>query len=250
MLVVNGKHRISQKVSMTSPRPLPDTPGYGQLCALGFALDALGDRWTLLVLRDLARADLRFGALQAINPGISPNLLTTRLRSLEGAGLVDRRPAPRSSTGHMYSLAPEARIALQPVLTAMADFGAFLVDRIAPEELDALDMAQVMAEQMALNGNFVIARNTDLRGYFVIDMLVTSTHVSLEPGSFEVHTEPLDATPDATLRFFPPSTLMRLMGRATTVEAAEAADLLQIEGDREASLSLLQLLSFDITRSD
>ena len=229
-----------------SSRPISDTPGYGQLCALGFALDAVGDRWTLLVLRDLARADLRFGELQAINPGMSPNLLTDRLRKLEAAGLVARRSAGRAGSGQVYALTDDTRQAVLPLLTAAAELGSFLIDRIPPDDMFAMDLPRILADQMQLNGHFVVPKSGDLEGYFVLDMAGIQTHLVVAPGRFDAAPTAPDGEVDpvARLQIFPPTILMRMMGRAMTTEDAEASGLLMIEGDRDAGLALIEALSF------
>jgi len=64
---------------------------YGQYCGLARALDVVGDRWNLLIVRQLLIGPARFGELREGLPGIATNLLTDRLRDLESAGVVDRR---------------------------------------------------------------------------------------------------------------------------------------------------------------
>lgn len=67
---------------------------YGQLCSIARALDVVGDRWTLLIVRELLIGGaLRFGEVQRGLPGIATNLLTQRLRDLETNGVVAREPA-------------------------------------------------------------------------------------------------------------------------------------------------------------
>jgi DNA-binding HxlR family transcriptional regulator len=67
---------------------------YGQYCGLARALDVVGDRWNLLIVRQLLVAPARYGELLDGLPGMATNLLSTRLRDLESAGVVERRPAP------------------------------------------------------------------------------------------------------------------------------------------------------------
>ena len=66
------------------------TRGYQQHCPIAVALDELGDRWVLLILRELMLGPQRFTDLRHALPGIAPNLLSERLRTLEDAGLVAR----------------------------------------------------------------------------------------------------------------------------------------------------------------
>lgn len=76
---------------------------YGQYCGLARALDVVGNRWSLLVVRELLTGPARYGQLQAGLPGISTNLLTDRLRELEEAGVVQRQ-LDSDSKGVAYML--------------------------------------------------------------------------------------------------------------------------------------------------
>lgn len=99
---------------------------YGQYCGLARALDAVGDRWTLLIVRELAIAPRRYGELLDGLPGIATNLLADRLRHLEEHGVVTRSGNGRGST---YALTERGQ-ALEPVLLDLARWGgATLVDR-------------------------------------------------------------------------------------------------------------------------
>lgn len=76
---------------------------YGQYCGLARALDVVGNRWSLLVVRELLTGPARYSQLQAGLPGISTNLLTDRLRELEEAGVVQRQ-LDSNSNGVAYTL--------------------------------------------------------------------------------------------------------------------------------------------------
>ena len=89
---------------------------YGQLCSIARALDVVGDRWTLLIVRELLIGGaLRFGEVQRGLPGIATNLLTQRLRDLETNGVVAREPAPGNPGTPTYRLTERGR-ALDGVL--------------------------------------------------------------------------------------------------------------------------------------
>jgi DNA-binding HxlR family transcriptional regulator len=79
--------------------------GYHQYCGLARALDVVGDRWSLLIVRELLVGPARYGQLQTGLPGISTNLLAERLRELEEAGVVQRQLDTRSN-GVAYALTP------------------------------------------------------------------------------------------------------------------------------------------------
>lgn len=95
---------------------------YQQYCTIATALDLVGDRWTLLVLRELSFGEQRFTDLRAALPKIATNLLTERLRSLEEAGLVEQRELPAPAARSVYRLTREGT-RIRPVLRAMAQFG-------------------------------------------------------------------------------------------------------------------------------
>src|SRR5215207_7328577 len=77
---------------------------YGQFCGLARALDVVGDRWNLLIVRELLFGPMRYGELVASLGGIATNLLADRLRSLESSGVIERRLGETS--GVVYALTP------------------------------------------------------------------------------------------------------------------------------------------------
>ncbi|WP_229376061.1 winged helix-turn-helix transcriptional regulator [Streptomyces spirodelae] len=96
---------------------------YDQFCAMARALDSVGDRWTLLIVRELLAGPRRYTDLHADLPGVSTDVLAARLKHMEGEGLAERRRQPRPASGYVYELTERGR-ALLPVLTALADWGA------------------------------------------------------------------------------------------------------------------------------
>jgi DNA-binding HxlR family transcriptional regulator len=80
------------------------TRSYGQFCGLARALDVVGDRWNLLIVRELLVGPMRYGELVASLGGIATNLLAARLRSLESSGVIERRLGETS--GVVYALTP------------------------------------------------------------------------------------------------------------------------------------------------
>jgi len=98
------------------------TKSYDQYCGIAAALDVVGDRWTLLILRELSFDKQRFTDLRRSLPGIASNLLTERLRHLEDAGLVEQRELPAPAARTVYALTDEGR-RIVPVLRALARFG-------------------------------------------------------------------------------------------------------------------------------
>jgi DNA-binding HxlR family transcriptional regulator len=100
---------------------------YGEYCGLARALDVIGQRWSLLIVRELLlRGPCRYTDLQAGLPGIATNLLTTRIRELEEAGVLIRELAPPPVATTLIRLTPRGR-QLEPVLDELARWGAPLM---------------------------------------------------------------------------------------------------------------------------
>ena len=95
---------------------------YDQACPVAHALDVVGERWTLLIVRDLLFGPLRFSDLRDGLPGLAPNLLTDRLRFLVGTGLVERVEDPPPPRRTVYRLTERGR-ELGPVVHELSRFG-------------------------------------------------------------------------------------------------------------------------------
>lgn len=109
---------------------------YRQFCGLARSLDRVGDRWALLVVRELLLGDRTFRDLQAALEGISPSLLTQRLSELGADGLVERNEAPRRSKGVEYRLTDAGR-ALEPVIIELIRWGSrWMLDGPGDDRVD------------------------------------------------------------------------------------------------------------------
>lgn len=95
---------------------------YGQFCGLARSLDRVGDRWTLLVVRELLLGERSFRELEEGLSGVSPSLLTARLAELAEDGLLVRNDAPRRSKSVKYRLTDAGR-ALEPVILELIRWG-------------------------------------------------------------------------------------------------------------------------------
>lgn len=95
---------------------------YGQLCGLARALDVLGERWTLLLVRELLTGPKRYKDLLRYLDGIGTNLLAQRLKTLEAYGLIEHRRLPPPASTEAYALTPRGE-ALEPVVLELAEWG-------------------------------------------------------------------------------------------------------------------------------
>lgn len=107
---------------------------YGQHCAVAKSLDVVGDRWTLLVVRELLDGPRRYRDLLSALAPIATDVLAGRLRDLEASGLVDRRALPRPASGATYELTGDGR-ALEDVINAYARWGRHLIERRSPGDV-------------------------------------------------------------------------------------------------------------------
>lgn len=119
--------------------------GYGQYCPISRALDVLGERWSLLIIRDLLVGATRFNDLARGLPRLSRSLLSKRLRQFEQAGIVER-------VGQQYFLT-EAGQALEPIVFGLGAWGAqWAFGEPYPEELDAEVLVWWMHNRLDVSG--------------------------------------------------------------------------------------------------
>ena len=107
------------------------TRSYQQYCGIARALDLVGERWALLVVRELVLGPKRFTDLRSGLPGIGTNVLAARLRELEASGIVRRRTLPPPAASAVYELTDYAR-ELEDVLLAFGRWGAKSMGPRAP----------------------------------------------------------------------------------------------------------------------
>jgi DNA-binding HxlR family transcriptional regulator len=122
---------------------------YEQYCPMAHALDLVGDRWALLVIRELMHGPKRYTDLVDSLPGIGTNILAARLRDLEGHGVVTRRTLPPPAASKVYELTDYGR-ELRPAMRELALWGArSLGPPTAKDELFAGWLANAMDIVMA-----------------------------------------------------------------------------------------------------
>jgi DNA-binding HxlR family transcriptional regulator len=95
---------------------------YGQYCGLARALELVGERWALLIVRELLARPSRYTDLLEDLPGIPTNVLSTRLKELEEAGIAERRIAPAPQRGVVYALTADGQ-RLESAVLALAGWG-------------------------------------------------------------------------------------------------------------------------------
>ncbi|MFE7124754.1 winged helix-turn-helix transcriptional regulator [Streptomyces sp. NPDC057617] len=118
---------------MSRLRHMSRRRSYDQYCATARALDAVGDRWTLLIVRELLAGPRRYTDLHADLPGVSTDVLASRLRDMERDELATRRRLPPPAAANVYELTERGR-GLLPVLTALAEWGAPALEERRPTD--------------------------------------------------------------------------------------------------------------------
>jgi DNA-binding HxlR family transcriptional regulator len=106
---------------------------YNQFCGVARALDLIGERWALLVVRELALGPKRFTDLRQGLPGIATNVLSVRLRQLERDGVVTRRLLPPPAPAQIYQLTELGR-ELVPIMLALGRWGAGTMGARSPDQ--------------------------------------------------------------------------------------------------------------------
>lgn len=119
---------------------MPTNRSYGDACTIARALDVVGERWALLVVRELLFGPRRFSDIRRGLPGASSNLVADRLRELEARDVILRRRLPPPAASWVYELTGRGR-RLEPVLAALGEWGG---DLPRPPEPFALSAASVL----------------------------------------------------------------------------------------------------------
>ena len=198
---------------------------YDDGCAAAHALDLVGERWALLVVRELLLGPKRFTDLKAGLPGASPNVLSQRLRELEGAGIVRRRKLPPPAASRVYELT-EWGEELEPVIVRLGRWGARSPSkpRDAALGVDSLVLSfRTMFDPRAAEG---LTASYELR--FGEDQF----HAVVDDSRFEISRGSADR-PDAIIETDSDTLAALVYAGRPVAEAVESGDL-KVEGDGSA----------------
>jgi DNA-binding HxlR family transcriptional regulator len=205
---------------------------YGQYCAIAKALDVIGDRWTLLVVRELlVRGPCRYTDLRNGLPGVATNLLADRLRDLEQAGIVSREEAPPPVATALFSLTSRGQ-ELAPVLRELLRWGTpLMVEGPAPDDV-------FRGQWMTWAAEMSLADREPDADPVTIQVLVDGEAAVLETSEGSVHAKLGQAEDaDATVRG-PAQAVLGLFTGQIGLDLAAAMGV-ECEGDRAALERLL-----------
>jgi DNA-binding HxlR family transcriptional regulator len=206
--------------------------GYGDPCGIARGLDVMGTRWALLVVRELMLGPKRFGDLRAGLPGMSAETLAQRLRQLEEEGVVRRTTLPPPASARVYELT-DWGYDLRPVILALGRWGSHapFPPGDTPLSPDAM--------MLALPTAFDSAGADGVNATYGVRLGQHAFRVRVEGGELDIARGTTDKA-DAVIAT-DTATLPELLWRGLTVERAERADTLAIEGSRRAARRFLGL---------
>jgi DNA-binding HxlR family transcriptional regulator len=213
-------------------------PNYAQLCGIATALDVVGDRWSLLVVRDLLLGPLRFGDLAEGLPGVGTNTLTSRLKHLEDAGVVRRRLLDRPERGTVYELTGDGR-ELEPILLALGRWGTRSMGGL-PDDVASRSRWLVAAMLAFHDPTRSVSRPTtwELR-------LTDGPFTAVAEGNTFTAIAGAPEAADLVVTTDDPC-LHRLLTRQVTPAQAVQADAVRLEGDPRALGRLVRLFEFPV----
>jgi DNA-binding HxlR family transcriptional regulator/putative sterol carrier protein len=205
---------------------------YGDGCAIARALDVVGERWALLVVRELLLGPKRYTDLRRGLPNASPNVLSQRLRELERAGVVRRRKLPPPAGSHVFELTEWGR-ELEGIVISLGHWGA----RSPWPPSDAPIGTDSMI--LALRSRFDPSGARGLRA--VYDLRLGEDHFRIEVADDEIEAARGDADPaDATIDT-DPDTLGAVLWGGRSLSGALRSGRMAIEGDKAAVERFLRL---------
>jgi DNA-binding HxlR family transcriptional regulator len=202
---------------------------YGDSCGIARALDLVGERWALLVVRELLLGSKRFTDLRAGLPHVGPDMLAQRLRELEQAGVVRRAKLPPPAGVRVYELTDWGR-QLEPVVLALGRWGSQAPFPPGSDELGADAMV------LALKTVFDPERSASLRDQ-TFELRLGETPFAVSVSGSALHAVRGPATDPVAVITTKPRILQQVLWRGRPVRAGG----LEIDGDRRAGERFLTL---------
>jgi DNA-binding HxlR family transcriptional regulator/putative sterol carrier protein len=207
---------------------------YGDGCAIAQALDLVGERWALLVVRELILGPKRYTDLRRGLPNASPNVLSERLRELERAGVVRRRKLPPPAGSRVYELTDWGR-ELEEIVVALGRWGAR-----SPTPPDDAPIVSADSIILALRARFDPGAAHGLRAGYELRLGEDRFWIEVADDEIEVArggADQADATIDTD-----PDTLNAVLWGGRPLADAQRSGRMTIEGDKAAVERFVRLL--------
>jgi DNA-binding HxlR family transcriptional regulator len=212
---------------------MPTSRSYQDRCGIARALDVVGERWALLVVRELLFGPQRFSDLRRALPGASSNLVADRLRELDGRGVVRRRHLPPPAASQVYELTDWGR-ELEPIVLALGEWGLQVPMPAGPTTVSATSMLIYLRGAARLDPKAAPAGYRFELDARVWTVLTRQGRVHIESGA------PADAV--AGLRT-DPETLNALLAKPSLLDRGLDRGKVEVSGDRRALRRLLRAVS-------
>ena len=209
---------------------------YSQYCPAARALDVVGERWTLLIVRNLALGPQRYTDLLEGLPGVGPNVLAERLKHLEATGIAVKRQLPPPAASTVYELT-EQGLGLTDVVLSLARWGHRFMDAPAPGDSVEVSWLLVYLRSIA---NLEAAEGLSEVYEFQIDEDVF--HVVVEDGTVDAVQGPASTPPVVVVRT-DLATFVQIGSRRVGAAEAVADGRAVVEGDPEAIARSLEILT-------
>jgi len=206
---------------------------YGDPCGVARGLDVIGERWSLLVVRDLLLGPKRFNDLLGGLPGVSPNVLSQRLRELTEQGVLQRRELPPPARVRLYELTEWGR-ALEPILLQLGCWGS---QAPSPPE-GSLGIDSLL---LSIKAGLDPVQAAKLGGVYEFRIDADAYLVEVTDGSVRISRATAPKPPDARLTT-DLETLRAVCDHHITLTAAQDSGTLRLDGDDHAIQRLTDLL--------
>jgi DNA-binding HxlR family transcriptional regulator len=206
---------------------------YGEACRFAHALDLVGERWALLVVRELLLGPKRFTDLRAGLPHASSNILSERLRDLEQGAVVQRRKLPPPAASTVYELTEWGR-ELEPIVTKLGAWGA---RSPFPPDSEEIGPDSIV---LALRSRYDAEAAGDLSGTYELRIGEQRFRVEIADGQLDLH-RGRATDPALSLAAADAPTLAAVLTGQLRLDVALASGAFQIEGSKQAAKRFLRL---------
>ena len=209
---------------------------YGQYCALARAFDVVGERWTPLLLRELAMGPRRYADLQEGLAGVGTSLLSERLKELEAEGIVVKRFLSPPAARWVYDLTDDGR-ELAAAMVPLARWGVKRLGTLQKGETFSLSWMLLFLREAADT-----EAAAGVHDVYEFHTMGQSFHVTVDDGIVDARPGPAPRPPDLTVTAEPEVLAAMAAGELLATEAM-AAGKVTVEGDEGARIRSLQILA-------
>jgi DNA-binding HxlR family transcriptional regulator len=212
-----------------------------QYCSVAHALDLVGERWALLIVRELILGAKRFRELREGLPGISTNVLSSRLKELETTGIIRRRLLPRPASGTVYELTEYGR-ELEDIVVALGRWGAKTIEPRSAGQAFKPEWFVV-----ALLGSFRSESARGVRATYELRLDGSVFHLRIDRGRLEHGRGPAKDA-DLVVETDSDSLFALLMGQISAADAV-AAGVVKIDRGLDELQEMIELFALQQVES-